>query len=97
MIFEIIKLVGWSIVLILLGIFKGTIPLKHFYSMLCSTILMLYVIIDGIISHQIYDLYVRDFGNIAIIITFIFYIFNYSKEFDWIEDYKAGKKGLKID
>lgn len=91
---EIVKLIGWIIVLYMLLKNRWALKVNMLYIMLISSGLMLMAIIEGFLTHAYYRLLVRDLSNIVIIISYIVIIVQERKRYRLAKGYRKSK-GLK--
>lgn len=92
---EIVKLIGWIIVLYMLLKNRWALKVNMLYIMLISSGLMLMAIIEGFLTHTYYRLLVRDLSNIVIIISYIVIIVQERKRYRLAKGYRKSK-GLKV-
>lgn len=91
---EIVKLIGWIIVLYMLLKNRWALKVNMLYIMLISSGLMLMAIIEGFLTHAYYRLLVRDLSNIVIIISYIVIIVQERKRYRLAKGYRKSK-GVK--
>lgn len=91
---EIVKMIGWIIVLYMLIKNRWALKVNMLYIMLISSGFMLLAIMEGFLTHTYYRLFARDLSNIVIIISYIVIIVQERKRYRLAKGYRKSK-GLK--